>query len=186
MLYTRVLVDAACTHDGSLKHVAKFATQWGWSTFERRVLAPEKIAQVTGLQRALLWNGFRLLEPCHESEDDAAGGEGRPSSALVYSTCSLSRSQNEDVVSWLLKLMPNARVVPIDQEDCRLQLYGSTAQPDPTEGAGAQTASPAQAPAVVDAWPCKESAILPNTLRFDPYTSGTSGLFVAKIIKLKQ
>ena len=58
-LYSRVLVDAECTHDGSVKHVAKFATQWGWSTFERRVLAPEKIEQVTGLQRALLWNGFR-------------------------------------------------------------------------------------------------------------------------------
>ena len=177
MLYTRVLVDAECTHDGSLKHVAKFATQWGWSTFERRVLAPEKIAQVIGLQRALLWNGFRLLEPCHEHEEEVASGGGRPSSALVYSTCSLSRSQNEDVVSWLLGLMPDARVVPIDQEDCRLQLYGTrTAQP--TEGAEAEAA--------VAAWPCKESAFLPHTLRFDPYTSGTSGLFVAKIIKLKR
>ena len=28
-------MDAECTHDGSIKHLAKFA-QWGWDTFERR------------------------------------------------------------------------------------------------------------------------------------------------------
>jgi len=27
-LYERVLVDAECTHDGSLKHIAKFGAQW--------------------------------------------------------------------------------------------------------------------------------------------------------------
>lgn len=119
-LYNRILVDAECTHDGSLKHIAKFASQWGWSTFERRVpwLAPEKIAQVTGLQRALLWNGFRLLEPCPGPPSSAVA------SSLVYSTCSLSRSQNEDIVSWLLSVAPTARVVPIDQDACRIRLYG--------------------------------------------------------------
>lgn len=130
-LYNRILVDAECTHDGSLKHIAKFANQWGWSTFERRVpwLAPEKIAEVTGLQRALLWNGFRLLEPCRAPPSHVHGaGTGMRSSAvassLVYSTCSLSRSQNEDVVSWLLSIAPTARVVPIDQDECSIRLYG--------------------------------------------------------------
>lgn len=32
-------------------------------------------------------------------------------------------------------------------------------------------------------WPCKSGQI-PNTLRFDPLTSQTSGLFVAKFLKL--
>lgn len=126
-LYNRILVDAECTHDGSLKHVAKFANQWGWSSFERRVpwLAPEKIAEVTGLQRALLWNGFRLLEPCRGPSLPARGAKpGRVPSSLIYSTCSLSRSQNEDIVSWLLSTAPTARVVPIDQEDCRIRIYG--------------------------------------------------------------
>ena len=132
-LYNRILVDAECTHDGSLKHIAKFANQWGWSTFERRVpwLAPEKIAEVTGLQRALLWNGFRLLEPCRVPPSHVHGARpGNPmhssafASSLVYSTCSLSRSQNEDVVSWLLSIAPTARVVPIDQDECSIRLYG--------------------------------------------------------------
>lgn len=32
-------------------------------------------------------------------------------------------------------------------------------------------------------WPCKSGQI-PKTLRFDPFTSGTSALFVAKFTKL--
>ena len=31
--YDKVLVDAECTHDGSIKHLAKFDS-WGWHTFE--------------------------------------------------------------------------------------------------------------------------------------------------------
>ena len=29
-----VLVDAECTHDGSIKHLEKYAT-WGWESLER-------------------------------------------------------------------------------------------------------------------------------------------------------
>ena len=31
----QVLVDAECTHDGSLKHIVKF-NKWGWESFEKR------------------------------------------------------------------------------------------------------------------------------------------------------
>jgi 16S rRNA C967 or C1407 C5-methylase (RsmB/RsmF family) len=141
-LYNRILVDAECTHDGSLKHIAKFANQWGWSTFERRVpwLAPEKIAEVTGLQRALLWNGFRLLEPCRDPSSPVHGAEPvKVASSLIYSTCSLSRSQNEDIVSWLLSAAPTARVVPIDQDDCRIRLYGKSDECEVDHGADHRT-----------------------------------------------
>lgn len=88
-LYDKVLVDAECTHEGSLKHLQKFQSQWGWDTFKTRVL--DTHAHLAELQRDLADNGVRLLRP---------GGK------LVYSTCSFCRSQNEAVVQWLLQRHP--------------------------------------------------------------------------------
>ncbi|GFQ08114.1 multisite-specific tRNA:(cytosine-c(5))-methyltransferase trm4b [Phtheirospermum japonicum] len=84
--YDKVLVDAECTHDGSIKHIQKFQ-QWGWTTLSRRVLDADRTDDVTVLQLKLLTNGFRLLK---------VGG------CLVYSTCSLTVAQNEDVVEQFL------------------------------------------------------------------------------------
>ena len=99
MLYDRVLVDAECSHDGSIRHIEKFQ-DWGWSTFSKRVMNPDRLKSLPVLQRGLLENGFRLLK---------VGG------TLVYSTCSLTRSQNEDVVSWFLeKYAPSkVKIVPV-------------------------------------------------------------------------
>eukprot|EP00897_Mesotaenium_endlicherianum_P003756 jgi/Mesen1/3408/ME000192S02576 len=114
--YDKVLVDAECTHDGSLKHICKY-DEWGWGT-------------------DLLSNGFRHL---------------RPGGTLVYSTCSFTLAQNEDVVRWFVGAHREhgAELVPVE---------------------GAQ------------AWPCKPGGI-PHTLRFDPVTSNTSGLFIACFTK---
>lgn len=71
-LFDRVLVDAECTHDGSIKHLMKYATTWGWDTFERRVLDHDRLSTLRDLQERLLLNGFEHLKP---------GGR------LVYSTC---------------------------------------------------------------------------------------------------
>lgn len=45
----QVLVDAECTHDGSVKHIQKFE-QWGWITLQRRVLDAERTDDLTVLQ----------------------------------------------------------------------------------------------------------------------------------------
>ncbi|XP_021908189.1 uncharacterized protein LOC110822388 isoform X2 [Carica papaya] len=133
--YDKVLVDAECTHDGSIRHIQKFE-HWGWTTLQRRVLDAERTDRsLTTLQLKLLTNGFRLL---------------RPGGSLVYSTCSLTVAQNEDVVEQFLKGNPSAELQDID--------------------------------AAKD-WPCKKGKI-PKTWRFDPLTSQTSGLFVAKFRKL--
>ncbi|KAL8506391.1 hypothetical protein ACS0TY_017320 [Phlomoides rotata] len=132
--YDKVLVDAECTHDGSIKHIQKFE-QWGWKTLSRRVLDAERTDELTVLQLKLLSNGFRLLK---------VGG------SLVYSTCSLTVAQNEDVVKQFLSQYASAVLVEI--EDAKK-------------------------------WPCREAKIA-KTLRFDPQTSSTSGLFVAKFTKL--
>ncbi|KAL5793367.1 hypothetical protein ACOSP7_001961 [Xanthoceras sorbifolium] len=132
--YDKVLVDAECTHDGSVRHIQKFEN-WGWTTLQRRVLDAERTDNLTSLQLKLLTNGFRLLK---------VGG------SLVYSTCSLTAAQNEDVVDQFLKQNASAELQEID--------------------------------AAKD-WPCRSGRI-PKTLRFDPSTSKTSGLFVAKFTKL--
>ncbi|KAL9682762.1 hypothetical protein QQ045_014570 [Rhodiola kirilowii] len=132
--YDKVLVDAECTHDGSVKHIQKYEN-WGWTTLQRRVLDAERTDDLTVLQHRLLCNGFRLLK---------LGG------SLVYSTCSLTVSQNEDVIKQFLVENASAELQDIE---------------------------------VAKNWPCKDGKI-PMTLRFDPLTSQTSGLFVAKIKKL--
>ena len=132
--YDKVLVDAECTHDGSIKHLAKFA-QWGWETFERRFLDESRLADLADLQIALLSSGFRNL---------------RPGGTLVYSTCSFARAQNEVIVSKLLASQPTARLMPIE---------------------------------TLQRAPCCAGA-LEHTFRFEPRTSHTSGLFVARIQKL--
>ncbi|CAM0910900.1 unnamed protein product [Alopecurus aequalis] len=132
--YDKVLVDAECTHDGSIKHIQKFEF-WGWKTLDRRVLEAERTGNLLHLQLGLLANGFKLLK---------TGG------SLVYSTCSLTVAQNENVVQQFLSQYPSAELLKIDS---------------------------------ADTWPCRSGSIQ-KTLRFDPATSQTSGLFVAKFVKL--
>ena len=96
--YDKVIVDAECTHDGSIKHLAKFA-QWGWDSFERRFLEPARLETLSALQLSLLRAGFRALKP---------GG------TLVYSTCSFARAQNEGVVEQLLGEESAASLVPVE------------------------------------------------------------------------
>ena len=92
--YDRVLVDAECTHDGSLKHVAKLLLEDGdGAALVARMLDPKRLRELPALQRRLLRAGFRLL---------------RPGGLLVYSTCSFARAQNETVVADLLESEPSA------------------------------------------------------------------------------
>ena len=202
--YDRVLVDAQCTHDGSVKHIAKYATQWGWESFGRRAfgaasagpnveLEDEQAAatELQDTQRGLLRQGFRMLKPlpteaasdaligallaeAQQSDDmEAAVAAGTAAAqtaewpCLVYATCSLSVAQNEAVVQWLLDLEPSAKLVPI------------WLPPDGQSAAGAGW-EPAQS-----RWPCLtgRGTLVGRALRFDPATSGTGGLFVAKIVK---
>ncbi|KAK7328787.1 hypothetical protein VNO77_22909 [Canavalia gladiata] len=78
--FNKVLVDEECTHDGSVKHIQKFE-QWGWGTFQDRVLDADRTDNLHALQLDLLTV------------------EG----SLVYSTCSLTVAQNEDMVEQFLK-----------------------------------------------------------------------------------
>ena len=86
--YNKVLVDAQCTHDGSIKHIRKHQ-QNNWSGFDLTQFDDINLAKLHALQLRLLENGFKLL---------------KPDGILVYSTCSLSRGQNEEIIAkFLLK-----------------------------------------------------------------------------------
>jgi hypothetical protein len=55
----QVLVDAECTHDGSIKHIQKFEF-WGWKTLDRRVLEAERTGNLLHLQVLLSFLMLRL------------------------------------------------------------------------------------------------------------------------------
>jgi 16S rRNA C967 or C1407 C5-methylase (RsmB/RsmF family) len=105
-LFDYVLVDAECSTDGSFKHIRermKEGSMRGQEDVQNqeknsRLMDVEKLADLVALQKRLIASGFRLLK---------SGG------AMVYSTCSLSTNQNEDVVRWLLQNNEDAYLIPV-------------------------------------------------------------------------
>ena len=159
--FDRVLVDAQCTHDGSLRHLSKY-NEWGWDAFREHVLVgPEHLRELESLQRGLLRTGFRLLRP---------GGK------LVYSTCSLTVRQNEAVVTWLLREEPTASLVPVPRFEEALSARLSVRSVAASDAERWERAVRSSVPPL-------SAGELPGTVRFDPLRSGTSGLFVACISK---
>lgn len=95
-LYDKVLVDAQCTHDGSIKHVRKHIAN-GWRYFEREHFEEAGLRELYELQYALLCNGFRQL---------------RKGGLVVYSTCSQSKQQNEEIIErFMCEHHDQARIV---------------------------------------------------------------------------
>jgi 16S rRNA C967 or C1407 C5-methylase (RsmB/RsmF family) len=86
--FDRVLVDAECSTDGSLKHIQKQIHLQPAEGVAPMLMNATKLSMLVELQKKLASTGFCLLKP---------GG------IMVYSTCSLSQEQNENVVSWLLE-----------------------------------------------------------------------------------
>ncbi len=64
--------------------------------------ATKNLHRLVNRQKKLLRSGFACLK---------SGGR------LVYATCSPRKEENEEVVAWLLKKEPSARLVPIDVFD---------------------------------------------------------------------
>jgi len=75
--FDSVLVDAPCSGTGTIRHNPEI----------RYRLAPSDIPELTAKQRSILSNASKLVK---------SGGR------LFYSTCSLEKEENEQVVSWFL------------------------------------------------------------------------------------
>eukprot|EP01133_Synstelium_polycarpum_P015202 gene15202-17988_t len=94
LLYDRVIVDAECSLDASIRHLIQYSKMG-------RNFIPAELTKLTDLQKRMIQTGFNLLK---------AGG------TLVYSTCSFCKAENENVVQWLLDNNPTAQLVPCFQE----------------------------------------------------------------------
>ncbi len=85
--FDRILVDAPCSGLGALRR----------NPDARWRVQPEAIAQLAAVQRAILAAASKRL---------------RPGGTLVYSTCTLTPEENDDVVTWLLASAPELRRAP--------------------------------------------------------------------------
>jgi 16S rRNA (cytosine967-C5)-methyltransferase len=90
--YDRVLVDAPCSDLGTL--ASRPDARWRKS--------PEAIERLAGLQEAILRNAARVL---------------RPGGTLVYSTCTISRRENEAQLATLLESAQKGDVAPLQVDD---------------------------------------------------------------------
>ena len=86
--FDRILVDVPCSGTGTLARHPEI--RWR--------LRQEQLAESSHEQRRMLANALAHL---------TRGGR------LVYSTCSIEREENEDVVAWVLENSPAVRKVPI-------------------------------------------------------------------------
>ncbi|GAB4285297.1 MAG: RsmB/NOP family class I SAM-dependent RNA methyltransferase [Candidatus Dojkabacteria bacterium] len=87
--FDKVLVDAPCSNENTIKlYDKKSLSHWN----------PKKIKHLTKIQKKLILSGFDALKP---------GGQ------MVYSTCTYSFEENEEVVDYLLQNRKNAKVLQI-------------------------------------------------------------------------
>ncbi len=74
--FDAILLDAPCSGEGTLRKDPKALANWSFDAIE----------SISTLQKSLLQSAWNMLKP-----------EGR----LIYSTCTLSRAENHDVIRWL-------------------------------------------------------------------------------------
>ncbi|KAI8596923.1 S-adenosyl-L-methionine-dependent methyltransferase [Dissophora ornata] len=183
--YDKVIVDAECTHDGSIAHILKYES-WGWDSFHKNFMAQDRLDSLADLQRGLLLNGFRLTK---------SGG------IVVYSTCSLSRAQNEDVVAWFLaKVRGRAVLEPLPKHalgiptaNCKRPCRSIVANALGLKSNGASASPGSEVPALEEWHGSAEQEaemkqlqdhVMNLCLRYDPIASHTSGFFLARIRKI--
>ena len=86
--FDKVLLDAPCSGEGMFRKDIKTAKAW----------YPEKNEECAKIQRDLILQAADML---------------RPGGWLVYSTCTFSPVENEDVIAWLLEQRPEMHLKPI-------------------------------------------------------------------------
>ncbi|UCF71376.1 MAG: NOL1/NOP2/sun family putative RNA methylase [candidate division WOR-3 bacterium] len=86
--FDRVLVDAPCSAEGTIRKSKAVLSHWGVRNIER----------MSRIQIGLAVSGFRSL---------------RPGGVMVYSTCTIAPEENEMVISYLLRKFPDAEVLPV-------------------------------------------------------------------------
>lgn len=81
--FDAILLDAPCSGEGVIRKDADALRNW----------TPESTAEIAATQHDLIESAFHAL---------------RPGGTLIYSTCTLNRSENQQVISWLISAYPGA------------------------------------------------------------------------------
>ncbi|MGK3373456.1 16S rRNA (cytosine(1407)-C(5))-methyltransferase RsmF, partial [Citrobacter youngae] len=81
--FDAILLDAPCSGEGVMRKDPDALKNW----------SPESNLEIAATQRELLDSAFHAL---------------RPGGTLVYSTCTLNRDENENVMQWLIETYPDA------------------------------------------------------------------------------
>ncbi|WP_255455433.1 16S rRNA (cytosine(1407)-C(5))-methyltransferase RsmF [Pantoea sp. BAV 3049] len=81
--FDAILLDAPCSGEGVIRKDADALRNW----------TPESMAEIAATQHDLIESAFHAL---------------RPGGTLIYSTCTLNRSENQQVVAWLMAAYPGA------------------------------------------------------------------------------
>lgn len=195
--FDRVLVDAECTHDGSVAHMDKFQQAnfgdkspnlFGTKTTDNGDghqndddddgeinicnQLSAKLEKLYHLQFSLLMNGY---ENCKEN-----GG------VIIYSTCSMSPKQNEEIVKRFLEHVNNN-----NNSEKKVDLVDPFEELERASGEYSENLRFSSSSDDDEASPmnrlrneiCVESKILPKTYSLHPRTSKTSVQFIAKFVK---
>jgi tRNA (cytosine49-C5)-methyltransferase len=134
IMFDRILVDAPCSATGAIRKSSKTVQMWN----------PDMIRRLSATQKSLISTAFSLLKP-----------EG----TMVYSTCSVEPEEDEEVIDYLLKEFPDAKI-----EEIKLDIKRS--------------------PAITSFGNKIYSKEVSKCLRLWPQDNDTEGFFITKIRKL--
>ncbi|MUG71378.1 RsmB/NOP family class I SAM-dependent RNA methyltransferase, partial [Paenibacillus validus] len=122
--FDKILVDAPCSGEGMFRKEEEMAKAW----------EPAWTAKYAAMQHTLIAQAARML---------------RPGGRLVYSTCTFSPEENEDIIAAFLAEHPAFEVEPVERADGRAAW--SAGRPDWVRGAGEPAA--AAVAGTVRLWP---------------------------------
>ena len=133
--FDKVLVDAPCSSEGAMRKDAySVLSMWGIKT----------INSLSKLQKRLILSGFDSL---------------KEKGTLVYSTCTMAPEENEEVLDFLLKNRPCAKIVKVNVKN--LNHHNG-----------------------ITRWEGKEfDNSVKNAIRIYPQDNNTEGFFISKVVK---
>ena len=94
--FDRILVDAPCSAEGTVRKSKAVLFHWGTRNIER----------MARIQKGLIVSAFRAL---------------RPGGVMVYSTCTIAPEENESVVAYLLERFPEADLMSVSIPGIKLR-----------------------------------------------------------------
>jgi len=104
----KILLDAPCSGEGTLRSTPKTSLMWNINT----------VYSLSGLQKKMIASAIKILKP---------GGE------LVYSTCTHAPEENEEVIDFALKNFPEMKMqklsLPVKFREGVTQWEGKTYSP---------------------------------------------------------